>query len=152
MPKVLFVLTRGTGSSWRTPRTGGARWRRGSGGFGARGLRGGLGARPRPADSRPPATAAAPPPPGPRGRREGAGRGGPGGPCENEAGARGPGGAGPGVSERGGHGARTHLPEPPPRSPPALPGLCPQPPRLPWASRAAAALGLPRRCCCRCCC
>lgn len=88
--------------------------------------------------------------------REGEGRGpggaARGGPCENEAGARGPGGAGPGVSERGGHGARTHLPEPPPRSPPALPCLCPQPPRLPWASRAAAALGLPRRCCCCCCC
>ena len=75
-----------------------------------------------------------------------------GGPCENEAGARGPGGARPGVSERGGQSARTHLPEPPPRSPPALPCLCPQPPRLPWGSRAAAALGLPRRCCCCCCC
>ncbi|XP_045871699.1 signal peptide, CUB and EGF-like domain-containing protein 2 isoform X5 [Meles meles] len=33
-------------------------------------------------------------------------------------GARGPGGAGPGVSENSGQGARTHLPEPPPRSPP----------------------------------
>ncbi|XP_059264643.1 signal peptide, CUB and EGF-like domain-containing protein 2 isoform X4 [Mustela nigripes] len=33
-------------------------------------------------------------------------------------GARGPGGAGPGVSEHSGQGARTHLPEPPPRSPP----------------------------------
>lgn len=65
--------------------------------------------------------------PAPGGRREGAGRGGTapappaparGGPCENEAGARGSGGAGPGVSERGGQGARTHLPEPPPRAPP----------------------------------
>ncbi|XP_032709323.1 signal peptide, CUB and EGF-like domain-containing protein 2 isoform X2 [Lontra canadensis] len=33
-------------------------------------------------------------------------------------GARGPGGAGPGVSEHSGQGARTHLPEPQPRSPP----------------------------------